>query len=120
MTNTRALGVLALIGAACIAGPRYASAQTTIDGVIYAHYRQGLERDTSFTPDARQNNFELERAYLNVRSKAAGSIATRVTIDVDGRRATGGQQTIRLKYAFVDWTPEGSPVTWRLGMQNTP
>lgn len=122
MTRTSLLRPLALtvIGAACIALPRRVDAQVSIDGVIYANYRHGLERDSSFTPPARPGNFELERAYLNVRSKSEGGISTRVTVDVDGRRATGGQQTIRLKYAFVDWTPEGSPVTWRFGMQNTP
>ncbi len=95
-------------------------AQTTVDGLIYASYRYGLAKDTSFVPDGAPNNFEIDRAYLSVRSKAAGGIATRVTIDVDGRKAAANQQTFRLKYAYVDWTPEGSQLTYRLGMQNTP
>lgn len=103
-----------------VAVPSRADAQATVDGLIFAHYRQGLERDSALTPVSFPNNFELERAYLNVRSKSAGGITTRVTVDVDGRRAAGNQQTVRLKYAFVDWTPEGSAITWRLGMQNTP
>lgn len=103
-----------------VAAPRPVAAQVTFDGLVYAHFRYGLERDTSSVPDAHQNNFELERAYLNLRSRSAGGIATRVTLAVDGRRAAAIQQSIRLKYAFVDWTPEGSPVTWRFGMQHTP
>lgn len=120
MPTTRVLALLALAVTVSLAAPSPAAAQVSIDGVIYANYRHGIERDTTFTPDARQSNFELERAYLNVRSKSAGGVSTRVTVDVDGRRASTDQQSIRLKYAFVDWTPEGSPVTWRFGMQNTP
>ncbi len=109
---------LALLGSVVIAPA--AAAQVTIDGVIYTHFRYGLERDSALTPVSHPNNFELERAYLNVRSKSDGGISTRVTVDVDGRRAAANQQTIRLKYAFVDWTPDGSAITYRLGMQNTP
>lgn len=110
-----------LLGATLLGGlARTAAAQTTVDGLVYTSYRFGLTKDTSLTPDARPNNFELDRAYLNVRSKSAGGITTRVTLDVDGRRAAANQQSIRLKYAFVDWKPEGSAITWRLGMQNTP
>lgn len=97
-----------------------AGAQTTVDGLIYASYRYGLVTDTTFTPEGRPNNFEIDRAYLSMRSRAAGGIATRVTIDVDTRRAAANQQTFRLKYAYADWTPEGSVFTYRLGMQNTP
>ncbi len=95
-------------------------AQTTFDGVIYASARYGLVRDTSYTPAARENNFDVERAYLNVRSRSDGGVSTRVTIDVDGRRAASNQQSIRLKYAYVAWTPAGSKLTYKLGEQNTP
>ncbi len=94
-------------------------AQTTVDGLIYTSFRYGLVKDEALTPDARPNNFEVDRAYLTVRNRS-GAIATRVTVDVDSRRASTNQQTFRLKYAYADWTPEGSSITWRLGMQNTP
>jgi len=97
-----------------------AQAQTTIDGLIYASGRYGLVKDTTFSPAAHPNNFDVDRAYLTVRSKSDGGIATRVTIDVDGRRANANQQTFRLKYAYVAWTPTGSSLTWKLGAQNTP
>jgi hypothetical protein len=114
----RRLLVATLLGGA-VAAPG-AGAQTTLDGVIYTHFRMGLTQDSSYTPVARQNNFEVERAYLNVRSKSDNGITSRVTIDVDNRRAASNQLTYRLKYAFVTWTPEGSALTWKLGMQNTP
>jgi hypothetical protein len=120
MKLARGVGLSVGTGLFLVGLARAATAQTTVDGLIYASYRYGLERDSSLVPASRRNNFELDRAYLNVRSKASGGIATRVTVDVDGRRASAGQQTIRLKYAFADWTPEGSAITWRFGMQNTP
>jgi hypothetical protein len=121
MTKRHAFAICTVFGTAlAMTDVHSLHAQTTVDGLIYAHYRYGLERDSSLVPVSHPNNFELERAYLNVRSKASGGIVTRVTIDVDGRRANVNQQSIRLKYAFVDWTPDGSAITWRLGMQGTP
>ena len=40
------------------------------------HHRYGLEKDSSYIPAANQNNFDIERAYLNVRSKMDGGITT--------------------------------------------
>lgn len=96
------------------------AAQTTVDGVIFASYRYGLTKDSSYAPDAAQNNFDIDRAYVNVRSKLDGGIKSRITIDVDGRRAASNQLSFRLKYAYATWTPEGSALTWKLGMQPTP
>jgi hypothetical protein len=111
---------IVLLTALLLATPVVAGAQTTVDGVIYASYRYGLTKDTSFTPDAAQNNFEIDRAYLNVRSKMDGGVSTRLTLDVDGRRAAANQLSFRLKYAFVSWTPEASALSYRFGMLPTP
>lgn len=119
MTTTSTLRRIVTLGSLGVALTIPAAAQTTVEGVIYATYRYGLVKDEALTPEAHPNNFELDRSYLTVRSRSTG-IATRVTVDVDSRRAATNQQTIRLKYAYVDWTPEGSSITWRLGMQNTP
>jgi hypothetical protein len=117
MTSGRLQG--ALLSALLVTSITTLGAQTTVDGLIYTSFRYGLVKDEALTPDARPNNFEIDRAYLSARNRS-GAIATRVTIDIDNRRAAVNQQTFRLKYAYVDWTPEGSSVTWRLGMQNTP
>jgi hypothetical protein len=109
-----------LLAALLVLSTRPAAAQTTVDGVIYASYRYGLETDTSYTPDAAQNNFDIDRAYLNVRSKMERGVSTRLTIDVDGRKAAANQLSFRLKYAYMTWTPEGSALTYRFGMQATP
>jgi len=110
----------ALVLGCLLVAPAAAGAQTTIDGVIFAHFRYGLETDSSFSPAANPNNFDIERAYVNVRSKLDRGVSSRITIDVDGRRAASNQLSFRLKYAYVTWTPEGSALTWKLGMQGTP
>ncbi len=109
-----------VVAGACLLVATEAYAQTTVDGVIYASYRYGLTKDSSFATPAAQNNFDIDRSYVNVRSKLDGGITSRITFDVDGRRAASNQLTIRLKYAYAAWTPEGSALTWKLGMQPTP
>ncbi|MEX2181938.1 MAG: hypothetical protein WD771_07845 [Gemmatimonadaceae bacterium] len=112
--------VLPLALASFLGAPSAAAAQTTVDGVIFASYRYGLQKDTTYSPPAAQSNFEVDRAYLNVRSRMDGGVTTRLTIDVDGREAAANQLTFRLKYAYVAWTPEASALTYRFGMQPTP
>ena len=119
MTTTSAVRRIVTAAALAVTFASPVVAQTTVEGIIYASYRYGLVKDEALTPDARQNNFELDRAYLTARSRSA-TITTRVTVDVDSRRAATNQQTFRLKYAYADWTPQGSSITWRFGMQNTP
>ena len=121
MTHSRGFGRAAAVAALLLIGlAATAQAQTTVDGLIYANYRYGLTKDSSFSPAAAQNNFDIDRAYINVRSKSDGGITTRLTIDVDGRRAASNQLSFRLKYAYVGWKPEGSTLTWKFGLQGTP
>ena len=118
--STRDIGtllVLAIAGATAL--PAQAPA-ITVGGVGYVHYRYQLGIDSSFATPGHGNNFDVERSYVTVTGRFAGGITTRVTADVDGRSAANNQLTFRLKYAFVGWTPEGSPLTWKLGMIHTP
>lgn len=97
-----------------------ASAQVRIDGVIYLNGSLGLTKDTTFSPPAARNDFDVERVYLNFRSNSEGGISSRVTLDVDGRKAEANQLSFLLKYAYVAWQPEGSAFIWKLGLQGTP
>jgi hypothetical protein len=64
------------------------------------------------------NAFDVTRAYLNVIGRFSGGVMTRVTADI--AHVTNGQQTYRLKYAFAGYTPEGSSLTLKLGLMQTP
>jgi hypothetical protein len=99
-----------------------ANAQVTVSGVGYAQFGYALKGDSALAGSlqgSHQNNFDVSRAYVNVQTKSA-NIATRITTDVDGRAAAAGQLSIRLKYAFVAYTPDSSHLTYKLGLIHTP
>lgn len=106
---------LALIGALLL--PRVAVAQTqtqvTVSGVVYAQYGY-LLKDTA----NHVNSFNITRAYVNLLGKFAGGLSTRVTADIftnaDSSRA------YRIKYAYFAYTPNGSPLAFKLGLIHTP
>ena len=99
-----------------------AAAQVTVGGVGYAQYQMQLAKDTLTADSAIQhlNNFDVTRAYINVLGRFPGGIATRVTADIYNSGGTGGQHAFRLKYAYVAWTPEHSPLTYKIGQMHTP
>ncbi|MES2306894.1 MAG: hypothetical protein V4558_15430 [Gemmatimonadota bacterium] len=123
--GTRMKLVLGL-AVAIVAGAQSASAQAaqaptvTVTGVGYLNYSYQLKVDSSLAPPAHGNNFDVARSYVNVLGKFADGISTRVTVDVDGRKAATNQQTFRLKYAYVAWQPGTSPLTLKLGAIQTP
>ncbi|HET7248321.1 MAG TPA: hypothetical protein VFI79_00630 [Gemmatimonadales bacterium] len=106
---------LALIGALLL--PRVAVAQNqtqvTVSGVVYAQYGY-LLKDTA----SHVNSFNITRAYVNLLGKFAGGLSTRVTADIftnaDSSRA------YRIKYAYFAYTPNGSPLAFKLGLIHTP
>jgi len=89
--------------------------QVTVGGVVYAQYFYQL-KDTA----AHFNAFDVTRAYVNVIGKFSGGITTRVTADIAHSTALGASQTFRLKYAYAGWNPEGSALTYKLGLFQTP
>jgi hypothetical protein len=114
---------LFFVAAGLMAQASLASAQAptvTVSGVGYAQYLYQLKVDSTLSPPGHQNNFDVTRAYINVIGKFTGGITTRVTADIDGRKAAPNQQTFRLKYAYVAWTPEKSALTYKIGQIHTP
>lgn len=101
-----------------------ARAQVTVGGVGYLQYAYSLTADSTLIATrgspAHDNNFDVARAYVNVLGKFANGVQTRITTDVDGRKAAANQLTIRLKYAYVGWTPEKSALTFKTGLFTTP
>jgi hypothetical protein len=99
-----------------------AHAQVTVSGVGYVNYGYALNGDSSLAgtlQGSHNNNFDVSRSYVNVQTKSA-NIATRVTLDVDGRKSAANQLSFRLKYAYVAWTPDSSSLTYKIGLIHTP
>src|SRR2546426_1374010 len=91
------------------------SPQVTVSGVVYGQYLYQL-KDSLGAGD--QNQFSIQRAYINVLGKFSGGLQTRVTGDL--QPSGSGHQMLRLKYAFAAWTPAGSDLTYKLGLLHTP
>src|SRR5213592_1815061 len=89
--------------------------QVTVSGVVYGQYLYQL-KDSLGAGD--QNQFSIQRAYINVLGKFSGGLQTRETGDL--QPSGSGNQMLRLKYAFAAWTPAGSDLTYKLGLLHTP
>lgn len=90
--------------------------QVTVGGVVYGQYLYQL-KDSLGAGD--QNQFSIQRAYINVLGRFSGGVQTRVTLDVAPTGAAANQP-IRLKYAFFAWTPTNSSLTYKFGLMQTP
>ena len=89
--------------------------QVTVGGVVYGQYLYQLKDSLGA---GHQNQFSIQRAYVNVIGKFSGGVQTRVTADI--QPAAAGNQVLRLKYAYAGWTPGGSVLTYKLGLLQTP
>src|SRR6266550_4218717 len=85
--------------------------QVTVGGLVYTQYQYT-------DAPVHTNTFDVTRAYVNVLGRFANGISTRLTTDIIPSAVTN--QAIRLKYAYVAWTPTGSNLTYKLGMIHTP
>ena len=103
------------VAAARLAAQAPPPPQVTVGGVVYAQYLYQL-KDSLGAGD--QNQFSVQRAYINVIGRFSGGVQTRVTADIQPSGTTN--QVLRLKYAFAAWTPAGSPLTYKLGLLHTP
>lgn len=112
----RTLGV-ALVAAALRAVPLAAQApsppQVSVGGLVYTQFLYELKDTLNHA-----NNFDVTRAYVNVLGKFSGGVGTRVTADI--YRNADGSLGYRLKYAYAAFTPNGSPLTYKVGQIHTP
>jgi hypothetical protein len=108
--------VLVLAGAAA----PLAAQNVSVGGVVYAQYAAQL--DSAPRAPGSNSNFDVTRAYLNVIGRFAGGILTRVTGDIyrNNDTSSAGSLSYRLKYAYFAWTPDGSPLTYKFGLTQTP
>src|SRR5438552_584542 len=119
MRSAVMLACLGIVGS--LAGAEIAAAQgtppptptVTVGGVAYLQYLYQLKDTTNHV-----NNFDVSRSYINVIGKFPTGLFTRVTADI--YRNTDGSLAYRLKYAYAAFTPEKSPLTFKLGQIHTP
>jgi len=111
-----AVGLVAAGAAAPLAAQTPSPSPISVGGVVYAQWAAQMD---SLSP---ANNFDITRAYVNVIGRFNGGIMTRITADVyhDADATAGGSLLYRLKYAYAAWTPNGSPLTFRFGLTQTP
>jgi len=112
-------GMVVLALTAVASGARAQSPSLSVSGVGYLQYAYQLHSDSSLSPSGHQNNFDVTRAYVNAIAKFSEGLTTRVTMDIDGRKAAANQLSFRLKYAYAAWTPENSHLTYKLGLLHT-
>jgi hypothetical protein len=110
----RRMAVLGPLTAAALGwSVRPAPAQTSVGGLGYAQYLYQLSDSASHL-----NNFDVTRVYVTVTGSFTGGVGTRVTSEA--YRNTDGSLALRLKFAYVAWTPESSAVTFKFGQVQTP
>ena len=105
-------GLGAAVLVACLTAPA-AAQNVTVGGVVYAQYLYQL-KDTA----THANAFDVKRSYINVVGKFGGGLVTRVTPDV--YRNSDGSIALRLKYAYVQYSPGGGNVAIKFGQNQTP
>ena len=95
-----------------------AAPQVTVGGVVYGQFLYQLKDSLGA---GHQNQFSIQRAYVNVIGRFAGGVQTRVTADIlPAPSAVSPTQTVvRLKYAFEealwDYRMQGSMALDRNG-----
>ena len=113
----RALGAAVVAAAASavqLAAQASQAPQVTVGGLVYTQYVYQL-KDTA----NHLNSFDITRAYINVLGRFSGGVTTRVTGDIY-RNPSDSSLSYRLKYAFATYTPQGSPLTFKVGQIHTP
>jgi hypothetical protein len=90
--------------------------QVTVGGVVYGQFLYQLKDSLGA---GHQNQFSVQRAYVNVLGRFSGGLQTRVTLDIAPQGAPGNQ-LFRLKYAYFAWTPTNSDITYKFGLMHTP
>src|SRR6059036_138605 len=116
-STRRALGVAVVATAAGVAQLTAQGSpppQVTVGGVVYTQYVYQLKDTLNHI-----NTFDITRAYVNVIGRFSGGVGTRVTGDIY-RNPNDSSLSYRLKYAFATYTPQGSPLTFKVGQIHTP
>ncbi len=91
-----------------------AAADTKVGGNLFAHWM--MDMSDGF------NEFALERAYIEIKSKLSEYTSIRLTTDLRAADVDGSEvYNVVIKYAHIDWKPAFADdvVVFRLGIQPT-
>ncbi len=118
----RAFGVAvvaAALGASTAAAQGQAPTppQISVGVLAYTQYVYQLKDTTNHL-----NSFDVKRAYVNVIGRFSGGVYARITADIYNPPAASGDssRSYRIKYAYVQYTPSGSPLAFKMGEIHTP
>jgi hypothetical protein len=114
LRRTLSLIATAGLGAAPLAAQAPAAPAAPQISVGALTYMQYVYQDAPI----HANTFDVKRAYVNVIGRFSGGVYARITADIftnaDSSRA------YRIKYAYAQYTPAGSSLTFKLGEIHTP
>lgn len=88
----------------------------TVGGTFYGQFQYALRSDSAGN---RANNFDVTRVYLTATARLAKGVGGRLTMESFRPTSSSGIET-RVKYAYAQWTPERSALTFKLGQLQTP
>lgn len=98
-----------------VASAQSGAPSVTVGGTVFGQYLYQLKDSLGA---GHQNQFSIQRAYINVLGRFTGGLAARLTTDIVPT-GTGNQQ-VRLKFAYAAWRPANSSLTYRFGLIHTP
>jgi len=76
--------------------------KVSVSGEMYLNYMLNVSGEEDGDATAYPNEFQVERVYIDVKSKLSELIATRFTTDVDPKIIDSKGYGIRVKYAYAD------------------
>ena len=127
MRNTflRSISAAMALGASAVlpvaAQQAAAPPAVTVGGVVYTQYQYDLKDSTDAAGKSygNQNQFSIQRAYINAIGRFGSNFVGRITLDLAPTGAAANQ-AIRLKYAYGQYTPDGSSLSYKFGLIHTP
>lgn len=89
----------------------------TVGGLVFSQFQYDLKDSAGA---GHQNQFSIQRAYVNAIGRYGSNFLGRITLDVTPTGAPGTNQAVRLKYAYGQYTPDGSALSYKFGLIHTP
>ncbi len=121
-TTLTAMGACPVLAQTTAATPA-APPASIFSGLIFGSYNRQLPTSPSQLAGQADNQFALDRAYLNFRMPAGDRVSIRITTDIyQSTEATPNAYTIRAKYAYLQYdhpkSANGASILARIGILN--